>query len=494
MTIENLIKIVKNNNPRADLDAIRLAYDYAEEAHRGQKRLTGEPYINHSLETAKTLAEMKLATNIIQAGLLHDVPEDTDRTLKDVEKNFGKEVAEMVAGITKLGKIKYRGMDRYIENLRKMFIAMASDVRVIFIKFADRIHNLRTLDAHPPKKRYRIALESLEIYAPIANRLGMGEMKGTLEDLSFKYVYPKEYQWTIGLMQERREVKEKYLEKAMRNTKKELEQSGIKILDIHGRTKHVYSLYKKLLRYDREINRIHDLVAIRVIVKDIADCYAVLGIVHSKWPPVKGRIKDYIAQPKPNGYKSLHTTVFFEEGEKVEFQIRTREMHEEAEYGIAAHWHYDESVANEVTTEGKKLKWVEDLAKIQEQLQTRAQYLKNLEDLKIDVFQTRIFIITPKGDVIDLPEDSTPIDFAYAIHTEIGDKCTGAKVNDELVPLNTRLKSGDMVDIIVDNKRKGPNPDWLKFVKTSTAKTKIKAKTKSKITDWLKTVIPGNEK
>jgi len=492
MTINELLKIVKKKNPTADPEAIQLAYDYADEAHQGQKRMTGEPYIKHSLETAKTLAEMKLGTQIIQAGLLHDVPEDTERTLEDVEKNFGPEVAQMVAGITKLGKIKYRGMDRYIENLRKMFMAMASDVRVIFIKFADRIHNLSTLEAHPPKKRYRIALESLEIYAPIANRLGMGEMKGIMEDLSFKYVYPKEYQWTIGLMQARREVKEKYLNKAIRAARKEIEQSGIKIGDMHGRTKHIYSLYKKLLRYDREINRIHDLVAIRVIVKDIADCYAVLGIIHSKWPPVRGRIKDYIAQPKPNGYKSLHTTVFFEEGEKVEFQIRTQEMHDEAELGIAAHWHFEEALKAEISDE-KQLHWVKDLAKIQEQLQTRSQYLRNLEDLKIDVFQTRIFVITPKGDVIDLPEDSTPVDFAYAIHTEIGDKCTGAKINDDMMPLYTKLKSGDMVDIIVEKKRKGPNPDWLKFVKTSSAKTKIKAKTKSKITDWLKTVIPGNE-
>jgi len=492
MSIDELIKIVKEKNPKADLDAIRKAYDFANEAHKGQERLTGEPYIIHSLETAKTLAEMKLATPIIQAGLLHDVPEDTERTLQDVEDNFGIDVAQMVAGITKLGKIKYRGMDRYIENLRKMFVAMASDVRVIFIKFADRIHNLRTLEIHPPKKRYRIALESLEIYAPIANRLGMGEMKGALEDLSFKYVYPKEYQWTIGLMQSRRELKEKYLQNAIDKARHEIEQSGIEILDMHGRAKHIYSLYKKLLRYDRDISRIHDLVAIRVILKDIADCYAVLGILHSKWPPVKGRIKDYIAQPKPNGYKSLHTTIIFEEGERVEFQLRTEEMHNAAEFGIAAHWHYDEAIKSAENDE-KSMHWVQDLARIQQQLQTKSQYLKNLEDLKIDVFQTRIFVITPKGDVIDLPEDSTPVDFAYAIHTEVGDKCIATRVNDEMVNLNTKLKSGDIVEIVVDKKRKGPNPDWLKFVKTSSAKNKIKARTKTKITDWLKTVIPKND-
>jgi GTP pyrophosphokinase len=382
-------------------------------------------------------------------------------------------------------------MDRYIENLRKMFLAMASDVRVIFIKFADRIHNLQTLDAHPPKKRYRIALESLEIYAPIANRLGMGEIKGMLEDNSFKYVYPKEYQWTIGIMAERRDVKEKVLGKIMNDARKEIEQAGIKITDIHGRAKHIYSLYKKLLRYDREINRIHDLVAVRIIVKDIADCYAVLGIIHSKWPPMKARIKDYIAQPKPNGYKSLHTTVFSESGELVEFQIRTQKMHDEAELGIAAHWHYEESKSEE--GDERKLLWVKDLARIQEQLRSRSEYLKNLEDLKIDVFQTRIFVLTPQGDVIDLPEDSTPVDFAYAIHTEVGDKCVQAKINDEIASLGTKLKSGDMVEIIIDNKRKGPSADWLKFVKTHRAKNKIRTKTKTKITDWLKAVIPGNE-
>ena len=493
MTIDDLLKIAKKNNPRADLDAIRLAYDFAQEAHQGQKRLSGENYINHSLNTAKILSDMRLSTQIIQAGLLHDVPEDTDRTIEDIEKNFGKEVAAMVSGITKLGKIKYRGMDRYIENLRKMFLAMASDVRVIFIKFADRIHNLQTLEVLPPKKRYRIALESLEIYAPIANRLGMGEMKGMIEDLAFKYVYPKEYQWVIGLIEQKRDYKIKYIEQTRKIIKNELEQAGIKIPDIHGRAKHIYSLYKKLLRYDRDINKIHDLMAIRVIVKDLADCYAVLGILHNKWPPLKGRIKDYIARPKPNGYKSLHTTVFCEGGELIEFQIRTRAMHEEAEYGIAAHWHYEENLtAPKIDQE--KLVWVKDLSEIQRQMQSRSEYLKNLEDLKIDVFQTRIFVLTPKGDVIDLPEDSTPVDFAYAIHTEIGDKCTGTKINDEMTNLNTILKSGDMVEIIVDKHRKGPNADWLRFAKTASAKQKIRAKTKTKISEWLKTVIPKKEK
>lgn len=489
MTIEEIIKIVKKNNPRADTDAIRLAYDFAKQAHRGQKRLSGEEYIQHSLETAKILAKMKLSTPIIQAGLLHDVPEDTEKTLEDIENNFGPDIASMVGGITKLGKIKYRGIDRYIENLRKMFMAMASDVRVIFIKFADRLHNLQTLEALPPKKRYRIALESLEIYSPIAGRLGMGEMRGMLEDLAFKHVYPKEYQWVIGFIQKEHDAKVKYLEKIKKEIKKELDQAGIKIIDMHGRAKHIYSLYRKLLRYDRDINKIHDIIALRIIVKDLADCYAILGIIHSKWPPLKGRIKDYIAQPKPNGYRSLHTTVFCEGGEIIEFQIRTMEMHNEAEYGIAAHWHHEEEIRGQVAEE-KQLHWVKDLARIQKEIQGRSEYIKNLEDLKIDVFQTRIFVLTPKGDVIDLPDNSTPVDFAYAIHTEIGHKCVGAKVNEEMAPLNRKLQSGDVVEIIVDKKRKGPNPDWLKFVKTASAKAKIKSKTKTKISDWLKSVIP----
>jgi guanosine-3',5'-bis(diphosphate) 3'-pyrophosphohydrolase len=492
MTIEELLKIAKKSNPKADLDAIRLAYDYAEEAHRGQKRMTGEEYIQHSLETAKILAEMKLSADIIQAGLLHDVPEDTEKTLEDIKKEFGNEVADMVAGITKLGKIKYRGIDRYIENLRKMFLAMASDVRVIFIKFADRLHNLMTLEILPPKKQYRIALESLEIYAPIAGRLGMGDIRGQLEDLSFKYVYPKEYQWVMGFIKERREEKLKVIENIQKAAKREIEQTGIKILDIHGRAKHIYSLYRKLLRYDRDIDKIHDLIALRIIVKDIADCYAVLGVIHSKWTPLKGRIKDYIAQPKPNGYRSLHTTVFTEEGEIVEFQIRTMEMHNEAELGIAAHWHHEENVRGEEFEE-KKMRWVKDLARLQKEIQSRTEYIKNLEDLKIDVFQTRIFVLTPKGDVIDLPENSTPIDFAYAIHTEIGDKCVGAKINEQIANLNTKLLSGDVVEIMVDKKRKGPNPDWLKFAKTTSAKGKIRAKSKSKIADWLKSVMPGKD-
>jgi len=453
---------------------IRLVYDYAKDAHEGQFRKSGEPYIIHPLAAAYILANMSIDPVIIMATLLHDVPEDTDRTLADLEKNFGKEIASLVEGITKLGKLKYRGVERYIENLRKMFIAMAEDVRVMIIKFADRIHNLSTLDALPPQKRYRIALESLEIYAPIANRLGMDEMKGQLEDLSFKFVYPKEYERVKKLRDEKLQGKEKYFKHIINITQKELENSNISVISIHGRNKKLYSLYKKMLDKNNEIGRIYDIVAIRIIVDNIAKCYATLGILHSIWKPIKGRIKDYIAQPKPNGYQSLHTTVFAEGGEPVEFQIRTLDMHEDAEYGIAAHWHYDEHGSKRPH---KEIKWVQELAQIQKDILNK---LSDLEEMKVDFLQTRIFVLTPKGDVIDLPEGATPVDFAYHIHSDIGNKCIGSRVNEKMVSLDTELKNGDIVEIDTDKNRKGPSPDWAKFVKTHTAKAHIANFTKQK--------------
>lgn len=470
-TLNQLLHTIKTNNPKADLDMVELAYEFAEKAHAGQKRLSGNPYIQHPLATAIKLAEMKLPTSLIIAGLLHDIPEDTNYTLKDIQDNFGRDVASMVAGITKLGKIKYRGIERYVENLRKMFIAMAADLRVIVIKFADRLHNLETLEYQPPAKQLRIARESLEIYAPIANRLGMGELKGKLEDKSFLYVYPKEYKWLKEIIAGTYEERERHLKKVIRLIKKELKRRGVKYISIHGRTKHLYSLYKKLLRLDKDISRVYDLVACRIIVRDISECYTVLGIIHTVLKPLKGRIKDYIAQPKPNGYQSLHTTVFSPDGEIVEIQIRTQEMHNEAEWGIASHWHYDEMGSIAPT---KKLKWVKELIKIQQELEGKEKFIKSLEDLKIDIFQNRIFVFTPKGDVIDLPENSTPVDFAYYVHTDIGNKCSGAKINDQFISLNTPLNNGDMVEIIVDKKRKKPSRDWLGFVKTQNAKTKIK--------------------
>lgn len=473
MTIQQLLNKIAKQNPEADLDLVRLAYDYAKEAHKGQKRLSGEDYIQHPLHTASNLVEMGLDEKIIIAGLLHDVPEETSVSLEDIRKNFGKDIATLVAGITKLGKIKYRGMQRYVENLRKMFLAMAKDVRIILIKFADRMHNLKTLDALPEEKRRRIALETLEIYSPIANRLGMGEIKGILEDLSFPYVLPEEYEWLLKETKRRISEEEKYLEEVRKEIKKTLIKENIETISIHGRTKYLYSLYKKLLTKNKEFDKIYDLVALRIIVPTISDCYSTLGIIHKYWKPLKGRIKDYIATPKPNGYQSLHTTVFCLDGKLVEFQIRTAQMHEFAEYGIAAHWHYSESgkpkSGKSITVDSPA--WIKDLISIQKESKNKRRYL---ESIKVDIFQNRIIVFTPKGDVIDLPEYSTSVDFAYHIHTDIGNKCIGAKINEKIASLDTVLKSGDMVEIIIDKNRKKPSTDWLSFVKTHLAREKIR--------------------
>lgn len=486
ITVGHLVKQLKKYCRPTDIDFVRLAYDFAAEAHKGQFRKSGEPYINHPLSAAYLLSKIKIDTNIIVAALLHDVPEDTNVSIQEIEENFGSDIAIMVTGITKLGKLKYRGMERYIENLRKMFVAMAEDMRVIIIKFVDRIHNLMTLDAHSPAKRHLIALESLEIYAPIANRLGMGEIKGTLEDLAFPYVFPKEYKKVKYLRDNQLAEESIYLDQVIKTTRKKLLDDGIKVLDIHGREKQLYSLYQKLLLKNWEIDKIHDIVAVRIIVPDLTNCYAALGTIHRLWKPLKGRIKDYVAQPKPNGYKSLHTTVFCNEGRVVEFQIRTEEMHKEAEYGIAAHWHYDEKgKLKKVPT--KDIAWAQELAKIQKE---KLHNISDLESLKIDFFQNRIFVFTPNGDVIDLPENATPIDFAYYIHSEIGHKCNGARINDQMVSLDTALKSGDVVEILTDKNRKGPSPDWLKIVKTTAAKDKIKSYLNGAKRSWIKNLLP----
>lgn len=483
-TIDELIEKIKLYDQSADIDIIRLAYDFADEAHRGQKRKSGEPYITHPLAAAHMLADMRIDPVIITATLLHDVPEDTAVTLEEVEKNFGSEIRSLVEGITKLGKLKYRGVERYLENLRKMFVAMAEDVRVMIIKFADRIHNLTTLDSLPPQKQYRIALESLEIYAPLANRLGIAEMKGELEDLAFQYVYPKEYHRVKELRDEKLHGKEQYLHTMQEKARTSIIDAGIPVTSLYGREKRLYSLYQKLQRKDNQVAKIYDMFAIRIILPTIADCYATLGILHNIWKPVRGRIKDYISQPKPNGYRSLHTTVFGDDGEIIEFQIRTQQMHDEAEYGVAAHWHYDEKGSR---LPNRDLKWVKELAEIQKDILNN---LSDLESMKVDFLQTRIFVFTPKGDVIDLPEGATPVDFAYHIHTEIGHQCSAAMVNDKIVKLDTSLKNGDVVEIITDKHRKGPNQDWGEFVKTHTAKYHIKSYKKAKLTGWLKSVLP----
>jgi GTP pyrophosphokinase len=468
-----------------DLGLIRLAFDFANEAHAGQYRSSGEPYILHPVQAAATLARMRVPASIVAATLLHDVPEDTARTVEDIRGVFGPDIASMVSGITKLGTLKYRGIERYIENLRKMFIAVASDVRVILIKFADRIHNLQTLDALPPEKRARIALESLEIYAPIANRLGLHELRVQLEDLSFKHVMPDEYDWVKGLMTKVIGGKQPYTDRVKRLIEADLAAADVPFLKVGGRVKHLYSLYKKLLKHDRDIARIHDLVAMRVLVPEIADCYAALGHVQGRWKPVKDRFKDYIARPKANGYRSLHTTVFCEGGEIVEIQIRTGQMHDEAERGIAAHWQYDEQGKRSVPVQRDgSLTWVRNLNEVASEPEEEEELAERLGRLRIDVFSERIFVFTPKGDVIDLPQGATPVDFAYAIHSDIGDRAAFARVNDRQVPLDRALSSGDCCEIVTDKNRKGPNPDWLGFVRTGHARTHIKAYARTTKAKW----------
>ncbi len=469
LKFEDLESRIKAAGLPVDLDNIHLAYDYAVQAHGNQRRKSGEPYINHPIHTALRLIDLGMDEDTIIAGLLHDVPEDTDKTLKDLGKEFGDEVEQLVAGVTKLGQVKYRGMEKYVENLRRMFVAMAKDIRVIVIRFCDRIHNLETLGSLPPEKQYRIALESLEIYAPIANRLGMGEIKGIIEDLSFPYIYPEEWQWLKNKVKAPFQEREKYIERFKKDLIKILNKNDLTFISLHGRSKHFYSLYRKLLHHNRDITKIYDLVALRLVVKDISDCYRALGIVHRYCKPLKGRIKDYISQPKPNGYQSLHTTVFTPHGKIVEIQIRTEQMHEEAEFGIAVHWHYKESGSQKMNKE--KLEWIEQLMKMQKEISSGKEYL---DSLKIDIFQNHIFVFTPRGDVIDLPEDATPIDFAYRIHTELGHKCIGAKVNDLNVSLDTKLKSGDVVYIYIDKNRPGPSEDWLEFIKTNSARQSIR--------------------
>lgn len=481
---QRLKEIIVNNIPDRDIELIHRAFQFAQKAHQGQKRSSGEEYIVHPIETAITLAKMRLDSATIAAGLLHDVSDDTPVTIKDIENEFGAEVAQLVSGVTKLGKVRYRGIDRYVENLRKMFVAMAQDIRVILIKFADRLHNLKTIEYLPSEKQRRIAKETLEIYAPIANRLGMGEIRDKLEDISFKTLYPQEHAWLENLVMTRFQEKTRYLKNIQRKITHELNNKyHIPIRSVHGRTKHLYSLYRKLLDRDRDITKIYDLIALRVVVNTIGDCYTVLGVIHTLWKPLKGRIKDYIAQPKPNGYQSLHTTVFCDSGEIVEFQIRTQHMHDEAEFGITAHWHYDEKGA---VAFDRKLSWVKELSDWHQRIEDSHQLV---EAVKMDVFKNRIFVFTPEGDVIDLPEESTPIDFAYHIHTDLGNQCVGAKVNDRLASLDTTLHNGDVVEVLKNIQKRSPDPAWLGFVKTTTARSKIKAQMRKKIVDRIKGIL-----
>ncbi len=475
MNLNDLKKQIKINKINIDEDVLEYAYEYAKEAHKGQKRLTKEDYIEHPIRVAQQLIKLGLDQDTIIAGLLHDVPEDTDRTINDIKKEFGEKISFLVNGITKLSKVKYRGMDMFVESLRKMFVAMAEDIRVVFIKFADRLDNLETLYALPPEKQKRIAKETLEIYAPIAARLGIGTLKGSLEDKSFPYVYPDEYKWLMETIKDKREEQKKIVEEYIVKINQLLKENHIKNYEIDGRVKHNYSLYKKLMRpkYNKDINKIYDLVALRIIVNSIEECYLTLGIIHNQWKPMPERFKDYIAQPKPNGYQSLHTVIFTQNKHPIEFQIRTKKMHEIAEYGIAAHFHYkDSNKKNAPKISGDQLAWLKQLKKIQKEIKENDTLL---ETIKLDIFQNRIFVFTPKGDVMDLPEKATAIDFAYHIHTYLGDHFGGAIVNGKKISEDEPLKSGDVVEIITNKNRKGPDEKWLDIVKTHTAKYKIKS-------------------
>ena len=474
MALDDLLHLVQKNIPyasRADLQLISDAYQLAALGHAGQKRHSGEDYIVHPLAVATKLTEMKADVTTVIAGLLHDIPENSAITLEEIEQSFGEEVAKLVDGVTKLGILKYRGLERYTENLRKMFVAMAEDIRVIIIRFADRIHNLQTLQWQRPDKRSRIALESIEIYAAIAHRLGMWQIKGELEDLAFPFAYPKEYQWTLSLAENKLKVQEKYLEKIKQIVQKELISQKIQFHSISVRKKHLYSLYKKLVKKDGDVDAIYDIIALRIVVENVPDCYKILGIIHQLWTPLKGRIKDYIAQPKANGYQSLHTTVFCEAGNVVEFQIRDQQMEQISEYGIAAHWLYKETSQGKSKIDKNRLVWLKALKELKNSPQADQDFL---EQIKSDLIKNRILVFTPKGDVIDLPEGATPIDFAYRVHSDLGNSCQGAIINDQIVSLDTTLKSGDVVSILSNKTKKMPSLDWLQIVKTYHAKEKIR--------------------
>jgi GTP pyrophosphokinase len=469
--IREITNLIANGVNIDEQDLITKAYVFAERAHEGQKRLSGDPYFIHPFETAKILAQLGMDAQTIAAGLLHDTLEDTQTKEEEIQKEFGDDILFLIKGVTKLGTLKYRGHERHVESLRKFFVAMAHDLRVVIIKFADRLHNLRTLKYVPEEKRHRIALESIDVYAPLANRLGMGKLKGEIEDAAFPFAYPEEYKQIEELIKEKRAFYETNLKEVNRELRKELQKNKIKVVETDYRIKHKYSLYKKLLKYDMDIEKIYDIVALRVVVDSVEECYKVLGIVHSIWNPLPGRIKDYIAVPKPNGYRSIHTTIFTGMGGVAEIQIRTKEMHYEAAYGVAAHFAYKEQGDKNTKNYKNQFKWLEELKELKYNPDDPKTFI---EHLKMDLFNDRIFIFTPKGDVIDMPENSCPIDFAYSVHSDIGDHTFGAKVNGKMVQLFSKLKNGDIVEIITKKDSK-PSDKWLEYVKTSIAKKHIKS-------------------
>lgn len=470
-------KLIPAGYSESDQEFIRSAFEFAQKAHEGQKRASGDPYFSHVFEVASNIALLRLDARTIAAALLHDTIEDCNITQADIANKFGKEVATLVEGVTKLDKIRYQGVQRNVESIRKMVLATAEDVRVVLLKLMDRLHNMQTIAHLPEDKQKRIARETLELYAPLAYRLGIGELKGTLQDLAFPVMYPEEAKWIKEQVETRVPEGRKYLEEEIKPFIEDtLLKDNVQPVAIDFRAKHHYSLWQKLLRSDMDFGRVSDLLAVRVIVRSIEDCYKTLGIIHQLWKPVPGRIKDYIALPKPNGYRSLHTTVFCEENRITEFQIRTPQMHEEAEYGIAAHWAYEESgkPKSGARARPQQLSWVRRLPEWHQEIGNSSDGEEFLESLKIDFFKDRIFVLSPKGEVFDLPEGATPVDFAYHIHTEVGNHMAGAKVNGKMVQFTHKLISGDAVEILTQ-KNKKPAPDWLTHVKTSLARGHIRA-------------------
>lgn len=469
--MDELLQKLKKNFSEAEFQELKAAYDFSAAAHEGQKRQTGEPYFIHPCAVVNILVDLSFDdVSTLVAAFLHDVLEDTPVTSDELEQKFGKEVLELVEGVTKLDKIKFvSAEDEQAENLRKMFFAMAKDYRVIIIKLADRLHNMRTLDALKPEKQIKIATQSLKIYAPLAGRLGLSFVKCELEDLAMRYLYPDDYYELVEFIKTKSKERQQFIEKICDELKAKLQELGIEG-EVNGRQKHLYGIYKKMLKQGKNIEQIYDISAVRVIVNEVQDCYTVLGAIHTMWMPLPGRFKDYIAMPKPNGYQSLHTTVITKFKETFEIQIRTYEMHRIAEYGIAAHWKYKEGKTG-ATKIDDQINWLREVMDTQRESSDSHEFLENIEG---NVFTDEVYVFTPKGKVLNLPVGSTTVDFAYAIHSAVGNKCIGAKVNGKIVPLNTVLNTGDIVEILTTNSGKGPSRDWIKFVKTASARTKIR--------------------
>jgi guanosine-3',5'-bis(diphosphate) 3'-pyrophosphohydrolase len=471
--LNDILEKILSYNPVADLDVVRKAYVYSAKVHQGQVRLSGEPYLVHPMEVAAVLADLRLDVQTVATGLLHDTLEDTLTTFEELETIFGSEIANLVDGVTKISKIHFKTKESQAENFRKMLLAMANDIRVILVKLADRLHNMRTLQYQPEIKQRSIAKETLDIYAPMANRLGISWIKSELEDLSFRYVNPQLYYDLASKVAMKKKERESFVEEVMEIISQKLKEHGIEG-EVSGRSKHLYSIQKKMDSRKVDIDEIYDLIAIRVMVEDIRSCYAVLGVIHSTWKPIPGRFKDYIAMPKSNMYQSLHTTVIGPLGERMEIQIRTAEMHRVAEAGIAAHWKYKEGKGYD-ERDVKRFAWLRQLLEWQQELQDSQEFMNTV---KVELFPEEVYVFTPDGDVKGFPKGASPIDFAYSVHTDVGHRCVGAKVNGKLVPLKYELKTGDIVEVVT-SPHHTPSKDWLKIVKSSRARNKIRA--------WIKT-------